>query len=220
MTTEPKVIKLDTVYAGAMKPGKSYKATAFHAGPFTGRDLLDATYGVADRIEKDLKPCVCGAVTFVCDPREVRYCRRCEPAQPYDGLPVVLEDFSESDGRTIVSLPRKGSRARRFELYGGVWFSLNAELIRGQQVKKESLLADLNRRAGTTRKPTPELLCKPKPYTRFVKTASGYVRQYPSTTEPECNCANEEMHGFYDHAAFAGVCARHGLECGTCGVTH
>lgn len=191
------------------------------APPFSGRDLLDCVYGIADRYSMQQKPCECGAVLYLVDERIIPQCPACK-TEPFPGLIRLTEEDYGPQGPVVKLTRPGGKRARRFELYAGAWFELDANMDRlPQQVEKPALLAELERRGRKFQKPAlQEMTDQPRPFIRFVKTASGRVAEYPSVSEPECSCADQDMHDAYHHSALSGVCARHGRGCGTCGQVH
>lgn len=171
-----------------------------------------------DHYKRVFVACACGSVTYLVDERQRPYCPQCFPGAN-DGMLIVDGDDLGPQGK-VVKLSGNGKRPRTFEFFAGGWFQLDSQLERlPKQVTKPSLLLELNRR-GKIVKPIPEMKSTPRPYTRFIRTAAGHLREYPSITEPECSCADEDMHEHYALSALGGTCARHGATCGTCGEIH
>lgn len=211
MKDSQNITVLPTVF-GTLRPGKTYSAVNASSGPFSGCDLLDATYGYGDRIPLDLKPCRCGAEMVAVQANIVATCGRCD-GNLYHGLSLVLEE--DLPGEITARL--KGAR---YEFFANVWWRLDSDGDRVRMIRKPSKVAELDRLAGRSLPKRQERPAK-QSWTAWYQRSDGALRTHPVYVEPVCDCLmDEDEHEAYRHGLAGTYCPVHGADCAFCATDH
>lgn len=211
MASDEKITQLETVY-GSLKPHQTYGAVRAASGPFTGRDLLDATYGYGERFPAIVSRCRCGAMLVAHDPRTAAECGQCR-TDPLRGLRLVLEEDLPAEFTA-----RLGNA--RYAWFAELWWRLDEFGDRVRPIRKRSKVEKLDRLSGR-RVPTPKAERAEKPYTLiWEKRTDGTLRQAKTYQPASCQCEDEESHDAYYTSLAGSICPIHGTECATCGADH
>lgn len=211
MASDETITQLETVF-GSLKPNQTYGTVRAASGPFTGRDLLDATYGYGDRVTKIVSPCGCGAMLVYHDPRTAPECGRCR-TDPLRGLNLVLEEDLPAEFNA-----RLGDA--RYAWFAGLWWRLDEYGDRVRPIRKRAKVEKLDRLSGR-RVPPKQEERREKPFVMiWQKRQDGALRQIKCYEPAFCGCEDEESHDAYYSSLAGTFCPLHGVECATCGVEH
>lgn len=212
MASEENITQLETVY-GSLRPHRTYGAVSAASGPFTGRDVLDATYGYGERIPRALVPCACGSELVIVPENRRPTCGRCS-GHEFEGFSLVLEE--DLPGEITAKLGDA-----RYEYFANLWWRLDRYGDRVRPIRKPAKVAQLDRISGRFVPPKATERPEKEFWMAWRIRGDGALRQHKTYTEPVCSClTDQEMHDAYVQGLAGTFCPVHGATCAQCGADH